>query len=178
MIEKKTLARPYAEAMFELAQASGRLDAWSQMLAAMAVIAADRRVLRLEDNPRITHAQIVDLFQELCGTALDPDGANFLRLLLENRRLSIVPNISALFEKLKADAEQSIEAEVISAMALTAEQEQAIAAGLKKKFGREISLVTHQDPSLLGGVIIRAGDVVIDGSVKGRLQQLASQLNQ
>lgn len=177
MAEKKTLARPYAEALFGLARERNALAKWSEMVGMVAVVASDRRVARLADNPRVSDTQIVSLFRDICGDALDADGVNVLRLLLENNRLALLPEISELFEQLRAEAESRIDAEVTSAFELTTEQTANIAAALKTKLGRDVNIVTRLDKSLLGGVVIRAGDLVIDGSVRGRLADLSSQLN-
>lgn len=108
---------------------------------------------------------------------LDSDGANFLRLLSENHRLALLPEIAALYEELRAAAESRVEAEVVSAFAVEQNQLNDIAAALKKRLGRDVTLATRIDPSLVGGVVIRAGDLVIDGSVQGRLRALATHLN-
>ncbi len=176
--EKKTLARPYAEAAFQLAQQRGRLAPWSEMLGLTAAVAADGRVVAAVGNPRVGRDELVELFTGLGGSKQDQDGINFIRLLVENDRLVLLPDISELFDLLKADAEGTIEAEVVSAFEVSDAQAKSFAAALKKKFGREVTLLTRVDKSLLGGIVIRAGDVVIDGSVRGRLQDLSSQFNQ
>lgn len=177
MTERTTLARPYAEAAFRLAGERKNLAGWSEMLKLAAAVAADPQMARLIDNPRVPRARFVEFFLDVCGKKLDKDGANFVRLLAENRRIALLPEIAALYEALRAAAEARVEAEVVSAAEVGAEQLKAIAAALKKRLGRDVTLATRIDPSLVGGIVIRAGDLVIDGSVQGRLRALATHLN-
>lgn len=175
-MERTTLARPYAEAVFRLARERKSLGPWSEMLKLAAAVARDPQMNRLIDNPRVPRERFVEFFLDVCGKKLDPDGANFIRLLTENRRIQLLPEIAALYETLRAEAETRVEAEVVSAAAVSAEQLQTIAAALKKRLGRDVSLATRLDPSLVGGIVIRAGDLVIDGSVRGKLGALATHL--
>lgn len=175
-MERTTLARPYAEAAFRLAQERKALAGWSEMLKLASTVAADPQMSRLIDNPRVPRERFVEFFLDVCGKKLDKDGANFIRLLTENHRLRLLPEISALFEARRAEAELRVEAEVVSATAVSAEQLKTIAAALKQRLGRDVTLATHLDPSLVGGIVIRAGDLVIDGSVRGKLQALATHL--
>ncbi|MDH5648260.1 MAG: F0F1 ATP synthase subunit delta [Gammaproteobacteria bacterium] len=177
MAERKTLARPYAEAVFALAKERNTLSKTSELLQWIKAVVADEIISDLVDDPGVPREKIAEVIADVCGERIDEAGLNFLRLLLENRRLVLMPEIVALFEQLKADEEGSVEAHVTSAYKLTGEQSNAIAAGLKKKLGREINLVSTVDKSLVGGVVIRAGDLIIDGSVKGYLRELSSQLN-
>jgi F-type H+-transporting ATPase subunit delta len=175
-MERTTLARPYAEAVFRLARERRALAQWSEMLRLAAAVACDPQMNRLIDNPRVPRARFVEFFLDVVGKKVDADGGNFIRLLAENRRVQLLPEIAALFEELRAGAEARVEAEVISATAVGAEQLKAIAAALKKRLGLDVSLATRIDPSLVGGIVIRAGDLVIDGSVRGKLQALATHL--
>jgi F-type H+-transporting ATPase subunit delta len=177
MTERTTLARPYAEAVFRLASERKTLKVWSEMLQLAAAVAADPQVAALTDNPRVARERFVDFFLDICAKKLDQDAANFIRLLSENHRLALLPEIAALYELLRAQAEGRVEAEVISASAVSATQLDEIAAALKKRLGRDIDLSTRIDPALIGGVVIRAGDLVIDGSVQGKLRALATHLN-
>ncbi len=177
MSEQSTLARPYAEAVFRLAKERNELGPWSKMLALAASVAADAQLIELATDPRLPRARFTQLFLDVCGRGLNKDGENLVRLLQDNRRIAVLPEIAHQFEQLKADAENRIDAEVLSAFDLDAAQLKSIAAALKKKLGREINLVSTVDKSLVGGVIIRAGDLVVDGSVRGRLRALASYLN-
>ena len=176
-MERTTLARPYAEAVFRLASERKTLVAWSEMLGVAAIVARDPQMSRLIDNPRVPRARFVEFFLGVCGKKLDKDGGNFIRLLAENRRVQLLGEIAALFETLRANAESRVEAEVISATAVGADQLKTIAAALKKRLGRDVNLATRLDPSLVGGIVIRAGDLVIDGSVRGKLKALATHLN-
>ncbi|MHB8453332.1 MAG: F0F1 ATP synthase subunit delta [Acidiferrobacterales bacterium] len=177
MSETPTLARPYAEAVFRLATERSELDKWSGMLSLAATVAADAQLAVLSDDPRIARARVTQLFLDVCGHGLNQDGANLVRLLQENRRIGLLPEIARQFEHLKAGAEGRVDAEVVSAFELEPAQLKTIAAALKKKLGHEINLTSTVDKLLVGGVIIRAGDLVIDGSVRGRLRALASYLN-
>ena len=176
MSELTTAARPYAKAVFEMAHETGALTNWSAQLAAMsAVVAADGSAALL-NHPRITKEQKAEILAEAAGDALDVQGRNLLRVLAENDRFVLLPEIATIFEQLKAEAEGAVEAEITSAQEISDEQQQAIAAALQKRLGREVKLVTKVDPSLMGGAIIRAGDLVIDGSIQGRLQEMKAAL--
>ena len=176
MAEIQTLARPYAEAVFELAKGGNALTRWSEMLAFIATVAADENIQRLSSDPRVDRAHFLELFLNICGKNMSDEGANFIRLLLENRRLSLMPEIVAQYEALRAEAEARVEATVVSAFPLEPAQIQNLGDALKRKFGREVNLTAQVDKTLLGGVVIRAGDLVIDGSVRGRLSELATYL--
>jgi F-type H+-transporting ATPase subunit delta len=170
-----TLARPYARAAFELAHAGHALGAWSQALAFAAEVARDPRVVNLVGNPRVEPGQLVALHLPN-GTAADSEFGKFLLQLAEQRRLGLLPEIGALYETYKREAESQLLVKVTSAMALDAAQAEHLKASLKRRFQREIELDIQVDPSLLGGVVIDTGSEVIDGSARGRLQRLASAL--
>ncbi len=176
MAEIQTLARPYAEAVFELAKARNQLENWSGMLALIAAVAAEANMTRLAHDPRVERARFLALFLDVCDKQLDDAGANFVHLLVDNRRLALLPEILTQFEALKAEAEARIEATVVSAFALDTGQLRHIGAALTRRLGREVNLSAQVDKALVGGIVIRAGDLVIDGSVRGRLQELAAQL--
>jgi F-type H+-transporting ATPase subunit delta len=161
MAEKTTIARPYAQAIFDIAKEQGALKEWSAMLDLAANVAADPTMQALIDSPRHTDAQVVELFLNVCGDKLSDVGKSMIRVLGENKRL---------------EAEKTIEAEVESATTLTDAQLAAISAALKARLGREVSFKCSINESLLGGAIIRAGDLVIDGSVVGKLTKLQSTL--
>ncbi|HCU53063.1 MAG TPA: F0F1 ATP synthase subunit delta [Gammaproteobacteria bacterium] len=177
MTERTTLARPYAEAVFRLASEHKALKQWSEMLQLAVAVMQDPQVAVLVENPRVPRTRFVEFFLDICGKRLDRDGANLIRLLSENHRLALLPEIVALYEAMRASAESRIEAEVISAYAIDEPQLVAIAGALKRRLGCDIDLVTRIDPALLGGIVIRAGDLVIDGSVQGKLHALATHLN-
>ncbi|WP_126457144.1 F0F1 ATP synthase subunit delta [Sulfuriflexus mobilis] len=176
MSELITVARPYAQAAFDLAREAGALQAWSDSLAFAATVAGDEAMAEAIENPNLTVDQRAELFIAVCSDRLDDNGHNFIRLLAENGRLAALPEIAELFEKLRADEEGSIEARVISAKPLNDAQQAEIIAALKKRFEREVILQCETDESLLGGAIIRAGDTVIDGSMRGRLEKFTTAL--
>ena len=175
MSETLTLARPYARAAFETASSAKALAAWSQNLRFSAQLISDTRVGGLIGNPRLGNA-------ELTGLLLPPDETvdspftRFLSLLVENRRAMLLPDVAALFEDYKREAERVLKVTLRTATAVPAEQTDAIKVALKKRFGREIELEQRIDPTVIGGAVIDAGDTVIDGSVRGRLARLESAL--
>ena len=176
MAERQTLARPYAEAVFKLAQEQDRLQPWSDTLHFVAAVMADDRLQDVLDQPEIENDRIVTLMKDICGGRMDEQAENLLRVLLENNRASLFTEIVSLFESLKADAESTVDVEVLSAFALDADQEKSIATAMKKKLGCAVTLHIKEDESLMGGIVIRAGDLVIDGSVRGYLGELATHL--
>lgn len=176
MAELTTLARPYAKAAFELAQAQQQLANWSAMLGLAAAVSQDDTMQRMLKAPRLTSAQKAATFIEVCGDKLDAKAQNFIHVAAENDRLLLLPEISALFDLYKAEQERSVDVEVTSAFALNQEQQDKLAKVLSARLGREVRLHAAEDSALIGGVIIRAGDLVIDGSVRGKLAQLAEAL--
>lgn len=176
MAETTTIARPYAEAIFGLADAAGTLTKWSQTLARAAGIASNPDMLEAMGNPRITAEQLYGLFASLAGDALFAESQNLIRVLIENRRLSLVPQIRDLFEDLKNEREGVVEAHVRSAFALEGEPLAALVADLQKRFGRKIRPSVSVDPELIGGVCVQVGDEVIDGSVRGKLAAMVAAL--
>ena len=127
-------------------------------------------------SPHVTPAQLAELVTGVTGAGLDESGRNFVTLLAQNRRLGFLPEIAVLFEQMKADVENAVDVEVVSATALSSDQENRYAAALQKKLGRSVRLHTKVDGSLLGGAVLKAGDLVIDGSIKGRLERLAIEM--
>jgi F-type H+-transporting ATPase subunit delta len=173
MSQALTLARPYARAAFAIARDAGALPAWSDALAFAARVAADPTVAALLGNPGLIQADAT--------TLLAPEGAdamfgNFLGLLFENRRLSLLPEIAGMFDELRFEAERVVKAKVTSAVAMPAAELETIKAALQKRFGRDVEVETAVDESLIGGAVIDAGDVVIDGSLKGKLGRLQAAL--
>jgi F-type H+-transporting ATPase subunit delta len=181
MAESTTIARPYAQAAFKLAQQNQALPAWSEMLGVAAVVAADASMRKLLDNPRVTPTQLAELFVDILidsrGDRFNEDGRNMLRLLAERRRLVLLPEIFGLYEQFKNQAEGAIQAQLITAFPATDAQKQTIAAALKQRFGRDVQMEYVTDPTLMGGAVVRAGDLVIDGSVRGKLTRLGTALN-
>ncbi len=176
MAEKVTIARPYARAAFAYAQEHSALAKWSELLGNAAAVVADERVARLLSSPRVTPAQLVDLIGEVSGGSLDEQSRNFLSTLAQNRRLSLLPEIAATYEVLRAEVENIADVQITSAVALTDAQRERLASALRKRLKREIRLHCDVDPSLVGGAIVRSGDLVIDGSLKSGLERLASEL--
>lgn len=177
MAELSTMARPYAKAAFEYALASSALADWSKMLATAAAVASEPSVGRMLSSPATTTAVQAQSFIDVCGDALNAGGENFIKILAENKRLSLLPLISELFEAQKAIQEQTVDVELTTALALDAESEKALAEKLRIKLKRDVRIHSQVDAQLLGGVVVRAGDLVIDGSVRGRLAKLAEALN-
>ncbi len=177
MSELITLARPYARAVFETARdTAGQYDSWSQMLVFMAVVARDDNMRKALDNPRLSGEQASELFIAVCDEQIDEAGRNFVRLLAQYDRLSLLPEISTLYEQYRSVAEGVVDAEVVSAQEIDDTKMNAIASALKKRLGRDVKLTSRIDASLLGGAVIHAGDLVIDGSVLGRLNKLSTTL--
>ena len=176
MAELSTLARPYAKAAFEYAAEHAALAEWSRMLALAVAVAADDKVTRVLSSPEPSAEQLAGLFVELCGDGLDEPARNFIYILAEHKRLPLLPFVAEQFESLRADLERSVDVEIASAYELTPEQQQHLLDWLGKRFGREVHLHTRVDDMLLGGVVIRAGDTVIDNSIRGRLNKLAEAL--
>ncbi|MCH2338552.1 F0F1 ATP synthase subunit delta [Pseudomonas sp. NPDC047963] len=176
MINTQTLARPYAKAAFEFASAAGRIDAWSGMLSLAAVAVDVPQVTELLKNPRLTSESKVQTLVQLFGSDIDEAFRNFVSTLGDNDRLDVLPTIRELFEELKAEAEKTLDVEVQTAFELTSAQLQTLAAALSKRLDRTVNPQQVVNPALIGGVVIRAGDVVVDGSVRGKLSQLAESL--
>jgi F-type H+-transporting ATPase subunit delta len=175
MADRSTIARPYAKAAFRHAVAAKALDGWATLLERGAVCVADARVANLIGSPKTTPVQLAQLVIEVAGAA-DPDSKNFLRLLADNRRLGILPEIARLFAVLKDEAEGRVDLHITSAAPMSAEQQGALTTALEKRFGRKVRVHTAVDAKLIGGAVIRAGDTVIDGSLKSRLERLAFEL--
>jgi F-type H+-transporting ATPase subunit delta len=173
MSQTLTLARPYARAAFGVARDERALPAWSQALAFAARVAADPRVAMLLGDPRLADADAAAL---LAPSDAGEGFGRFLATLAANRRLPLLPEIAGLFEELRAEAERVVKARVTSASELPVGELDSLKAALRKRFGRDVEVETAVDPSLIGGAVIDAGDVVIDGSLKGKLERLQSAL--
>ena len=172
MAEKTTIARPYARAAFEIAAAVGELKPWSELLTAAGLIVSDPGVKPLLTSPHVTPEQIAGLIAELCGDLVTDQRRNFLLVLAESYRLNVLPQIAEIFNRLKAEAENTIDVAITSAVPLDDKQKTNFAKALKKRLGRDVILHCETDESLIGGAIIRAEDLVIDGSLKGRLAKM------
>jgi F-type H+-transporting ATPase subunit delta len=176
MAENVTIARPYAEAVFQLAKDKQALSHWSEMLQFAAAVASRPEVRELIGNPRVTTKQIGDFFIGVCGERLDGEARNFILVLIENRRLTVLPEIHELYEELKEDQEGLVEAIITSAFPLSDEQVGQLSARLEAKYRRKVQARVVVDKALIGGVRIQVGDEVTDASVRGRLEQLAQTL--
>lgn len=181
MSEVITTARPYAQAAFEEAQKLADLKGWSEVLVSLAEAVSHAEVRAVVTNPRVSKAQVANLMEgflmkSLGGVQAKAQQRNFVRVLAENQRMLLLPEIAAIFESLKSEAEKTVNVVVDSAFELSADQQQKIVQALKMRLGREIKLVCKVNKDLLGGVVIRAGDKVIDGSVRTRLGEMANVL--
>ena len=176
MAERATIARPYAKAAFDFARASHTFAEWSEGLGLAAAIVADPRVAALVKDPEKTPADIAGFITGIADSKLDAGMQNFVRVLAENRRLLLLPEIAAQFEALRAEAENTVDVEVISAVALDAAQSDKLRKALTTRLNRAVRMQNSVDAALLGGAVIRAGDLVIDGSLKGRLERLGTEL--
>lgn len=174
MSELTTAARPYARAVFEMAESAGNLGEWSDLLGFMGSVASNDEVSSLLATPKMAKQSGADAFVKLCDGKLNDEAINLVGMLAENDRLTLLPEMSAIYEVLKDEAEGSVEALVTSAKALTKAEEKSISAALKKRLGRDVKIKVSVDDTLLGGAIIQAGDLVIDGSLKGRLVKMTS----
>jgi len=176
MAELSTMARPYAQAVFELAREHNDLESWSDMLEFVTAVVTHEDMQAPLNNPRTSKSQVAGLILDICGDRLDKPGANMIKVLADNNRLTLLPEITEQYEQFRADAENTIQAELISALPVSDEKQNKIAGALKKRLGREIELTCTIDESRLGGAVIRAGDLVIDGSASGRLDKLSNTL--
>lgn len=176
MAEKSTIARPYAQAAFSLAKESKDLAKWSEMLGFAAVVVADDAMQSYVGNPAVDQEALSTLVVDICADVLNELGKNFIKVLVTNKRLDVLDEIVALYNQFRAEEEKTVDAEVISAFPLSAAQQKDLVEGLKRRLGREVNLVSVVDGSLMGGAIVRAGDLVIDGSVSGQLKKLETTL--
>jgi F-type H+-transporting ATPase subunit delta len=177
MAESITLARPYAHAAFEVAAADNALAQWSQMLALLAAVTSQKKISDLLKSPALTAEKQSEALLFICGDAVSDKGSNMVRLLAENRRLALLPQISELYDTLKDAREKSIDVEISTAYALSDAVVKSLTAALEKRLDRTVKLHSIVNKQLIGGVVIRAGDTVIDNSVRGKLNKLAESLS-
>ncbi|MEE9423131.1 MAG: F0F1 ATP synthase subunit delta [Gammaproteobacteria bacterium] len=171
-----SLARPYAKAVFEMAKNQSGFQPWADKLETMAAVASHHTMREALDNPRLTRSGAADILIKVCGDRIDAGAQNLLRILADNDRLSQLPMIAEQYRQLRDAAEGTVEAEVISAQALKDEQKTSIAGALKKRLGRDVQLNCSVNEELIGGAVIRVGDLVIDGSAAEHLRQLSGTL--
>lgn len=172
-MERATLARPYAQAIAKLAAEADTWGPWSEHLACLAAVAADEQVQALASNPAVDGGRVAELVLAVCGEQLGDEGGNLVRLLAENKRLTLAPEIAAQFQALKAAREGELNAHITSAYELSEAQMSGLLAALETKFGRKIKATQSTDAELIGGVVIQVGDEVMDASVRGGLETLA-----
>ena len=177
MAELITLARPYAKAAFAHAREASALDGWAKALATAAAVACDARAAQLLGSPSTTASQKADALISVCGDDLPAGAANFLRVLAENRRLPLLPQVYELFLALKTQQEKAVDLQLTSAFEIAPEQAERLARVMGEKLQRQVRVSTTVDASLIGGVVIRTEDLVIDGSVRGRLAKLSEAMN-
>ncbi len=176
MAEPSTIARPYAEAVFKLADAQGKLADWSGALADLSAVAADKRVRAAIADPNLPDAKAAGLVISILAGKLSGDAENFVRVLAENGRLGVVTEIRTHFEALKNEREGMVEANVYTAFEMDPAQLADLVARLERKTGRKVRARVSVDPSLIGGVKIVIGDKVIDGSARAQLGALENAL--
>lgn len=176
MAENITIARPYARAAFAYANEHKALARWSELLAAAAALVQHPKVAGLLTSPKVTAPELASLIGDAIGVGEDPNGRNFIATLAENRRLRVLPEIASLYEVLRAEVENVIDVQVTSAVVLDEGQRLRLSSALKKRMKRDVRLHCDIDASLVGGAIVRSGDLIIDGSLKGRLERLSAEL--
>lgn len=175
MAELATIARPYAEALFRVAKA-GNIAAWSDLVSEMAYVATYPDIKAFATNPLVSGQQITETFLAILKSPVNEEAKNFVAVLVENDRLTLLPEIAAQFQVLKNAAEGSADAEIVSAFALTDAQLKDLVAVLEKRFGRKLNPTVAVDSELIGGVRVTVEDEVFDTSVRAKLQQLEAVL--
>ena len=176
MSELATLARPYAAAVFKRAKETHATAKWSQSLAFMSTVLKNEDISVVIDNPKVSKQRLSALMLDICQEHVNQENENFLKLLVLNNRLGLLPSIAELFEAYKAEDEGYVEVEISTAYTLSKDVKQNVTTTLEKTLGKKIHMNVTVDKSLIGGILVRAGDRVIDGSIRGRLQQLAKRL--
>ncbi|GKW17357.1 ATP synthase subunit delta [Pectobacterium carotovorum subsp. carotovorum] len=175
MSEFVTVARPYAKAAFDFAVENQALDRWQNMLAFSAEVARNEQIAELLSGA-VAPIELAKTFIAVCGDQLDEAGQNLVRVMAENGRLPVLPEVLEQFIQLRAALESTVDVDVISANTLSEQQLSKIAAAMEKRLSRKVKLNCKIDKSVMAGVVIRAGDMVIDGSIRGRLERLADVL--
>ena len=176
MSEPATLARPYAEAVFKRAKETDTTAKWSDTLGFIAAVVSDETISAVANNPKIDKTSVLNLLLDISQGQMDQEGENFLKLLVRNNRLKLSTYIATIYEQFRADDEGYVDVEVSTAFSLSKDEAKSLASTLENTLKKKVHLNVREDQSLIGGILIRAGDRVIDGSIKGQLQQLAKRL--
>jgi F-type H+-transporting ATPase subunit delta len=177
MAELTTIARPYAKAIFQHALEKKSLTQWSKLLAQLALVASDGAIKALLLKPQLTAEQKINVFASVCDCVFDDTAKNFLLQLASNRRLEVLPAVYILFQEFLAEQEKTVDVNVKSAYPLSDEEVKKLTASLRARLGKEVKMESEVDESLIGGIIVHAGDMVIDSSVRGKLAKLTNVLN-
>ncbi|MHB8428280.1 MAG: F0F1 ATP synthase subunit delta [Acidiferrobacterales bacterium] len=178
MTERRTIARPYATAAFRVALEDDRFDSWSEALGFMAAVSRDNLMNSVLADRTRTRDDVTELFIAVCSDRIDEKNRNFIRIAAQNRRLPLLPEIYAMYEELRAEYERRVNAQVISAFPLSSAHRNRITSVMRARFGKEIKLEWGTNPALLGGIVVRSRDMVIDASVDGWLSEMANSLVQ
>ena len=175
MSELTTIARPYAQAAFDYAVENKAIAEWQDMLLFAAEVANNETIKELISGS-VAAEKLAEIFNGVCGEQLNQQGQNLIKVLAENKRLQVIPDIAVLYTEMKAAHEKEIDVDVTSAAALDEKQQADISASLEKRLARKVKLNCSVDPELIGGVLIKAGDTVIDGSLRSKLNRLVDAL--
>lgn len=176
MLENSTIARPYATAVFELAQEAGQVEEWSGLLDLLSLLVSDATMRGLITNPKVSRTQLQDLVFEVCGDGLSDQGRNLVKVMVQGDRLQYAPDIKSQYEQMRVAAEGKVEVEVMTAYTLDSRQRDSIVETISARLGKEVNIRTLVDDSLIGGAVIRAGDSIIDASLRGHLTELRNEL--
>ena len=177
MAESVTIARPYAEALFRVAKESGNLVKWSESVTKLGQLAANPEARSAISDPNVAATQLVDLFRSACGTAVDAELSNFIQLLSNNDRLGLLPEIAGLYESYKQAEEGTKQAEIVSAFPIDDNQVKALVPQLEAVFKSKLEATVSVDQALIGGIKVIVGDQMLDASVRGKLDAMATALN-
>lgn len=175
MSELTTVARPYAKAAFDYAVEKQTVAQWQEMLVFAGAVAQDASIKEILKGA-YSASKLAEIFIGVCGEQIDENGQNLIRVLAENKRLSALPDVATLFNQYKAEFDKEIDVDVTSAIKLTKAQQSSISAALEKRLSRKVNLICNVDKTIVAGLIIKAGDTVIDGSIQTKLNRLADAL--
>ncbi len=178
MAEQRTLARPYARAAFESARKAGLLGEWSESLGGLAAVSLEPKILAALKSPTLSATKQVEMLASIFGERLPESVVRFLNILSLNRRLPLLPSIFSLFEEYRANLQKVVDVDLFTAFDVNEDLHEKLSENLARHLEREVNVRQHLDPTLIGGVLIKAGDTVIDGSIRGRLAMLADAMEQ